>query len=207
MLAVAETKRDDFVAIHGAQVESMITLEKHDMTDLSSISCLEGQEGTFDFITRASALVLLSDPAATVKQWVEYLKPGECIAVDVPHPHNLRAGVVLDMAKKRLAIEMLFNRCWVKSVRSLTSLLESAGREVERTEFVTQTGQGLRTLPGTVEHAMYAFEQSEQSLIQRNNRAQTAELKAAFIDEWRSAGEGDGDVRDVDGVWMAIARS
>ena len=140
----------------------------HDITNIASIAELRGKEGSFDFITCVSAFVLLQDPLAAIRQWLHYLKPSTGrIILDVPDPHNSRGGIILETAQRSLGMEFSgYNRSWVRGLHSLTQLLENAGCTIENVEFVEQTGEGNRMLPGTIKYAEDEFARLEGIVLQ-----------------------------------------
>lgn len=77
-----------------AQGYTNVEFYQHDITRLDALDALNNV--SFDVISLASALVLLDDPDAAVKLWVTFLKPGGCLVLDVPSPHNLVTGLALE---------------------------------------------------------------------------------------------------------------
>lgn len=203
MLAVAQSKR----AALGFPDREKLRFVNHSVTALDDLEELEGTQGTWDAITCASALVLLHDPCTALKQWAQYLKPGGKLVVDVPHPHNHRVGVVLEAAAKRLSLPIAYNRVSTHGEEAFRSVLEDAGLVVERFEFVEQSGEGVKKLPATKDHAAKVFEESGMMLgaIDAGNEDVRVSLREEFVREWVAAGR-NGAVEEVDGVFVAVGR-
>lgn len=204
MLAKAREKRDAFLAEMSVRfptvdLSGLLQFHQADVAHLASLQSLHGREGSFDVATCASALVLLADPLAAISAWVNYLKPGGKLVLDVPHEHNQRPLALMERAAKKIGVPLAFNRAWVSGEGAFRSVLEGAGCVVENVQVVAQTGTGVRMLEGGAEGyfegALGAFEVGERR----------AELRRAFGEEWESACE-EGAVRDVDGVYLAVAR-
>lgn len=90
-----------------------LKFHNHDILDLGSLKSLS--EGSFDFITLASAFALFPDPEASLKHWAKYLKPGGIIALDVVHPMNLAFRNVIERVASRMRVPIPYYRQWVKS--------------------------------------------------------------------------------------------
>lgn len=69
-------------------------LVQHSITDLGSLHELEGR--LFDRIACASALVLLPQPEAALRQWMKCLKPCSRLIIGATHPRALLPGMVLE---------------------------------------------------------------------------------------------------------------
>ena len=102
-----------------------------DITDLSALKSPPLEKASYDIITVCSALVLIPDPWEAMKHWVEYLKPGGRIVVDVPHGKSMLGNKVLGLIGPEFGVTMLGNRRWVVEKASLGRLMEDAGLEAD----------------------------------------------------------------------------
>lgn len=77
-----------------------ITFFEHDIKNLTGLEGIE--EGTFDVITCASAMVLLEDPAVCVQTWAKRLKTGGTLIFDTSTNDSLVPGRCFDIVKQEL---------------------------------------------------------------------------------------------------------
>jgi ubiquinone/menaquinone biosynthesis C-methylase UbiE len=185
-------------------VWSNVQLHLHDITKIDEIAGVE--ENSFDVITCASALVLLSDPQAAVNLWTRFLKSGGKLITDVPHPSNLIDGMVIERVGRRLEMPVPYNRAWVTGEESLPQLLRAAGLEVEKCISMAQTGQGTQ---------YYELSDADNVFISkvimsesaRHLRAPEVRDKARkiFKEEWLRVADDNDKIAEVDSVYVAMA--
>lgn len=198
-----------------------VRIFEHSVTELDSLPELAGEKGTYDFITMSSALVLLTDPAAAIRSWLPYLKPNGFLALDVPHTQNLISGIILERIGRRMGVPVPYHRGWVFDESSLPDMLKAvAGMEIVSNELVPQLGYGERVFsidPAETERQFTAMIGSEAGKAFGQNRGpKWEEARILFYEEWALEAEraepgtaeegGVGGVREVDGVWLTIAR-
>lgn len=183
-----------------------ITIFNHDISALHSLHSLK--EGDFDVITCASAFVLLSDPAATLKSWIKYLKPGGRIVVDASHPRNQLAGLVWEKVHLRLGIKAPYYRTWVKNENSLKVLLHQAGFDVPNSkfEFREQVGYSRRYLDAKDADKLVWEGLSSNANKNLNTPELEEKAREIFHEEWKALSNTTGKLLEVDGVYVAVAR-
>ncbi|KAI9854935.1 MAG: hypothetical protein M1824_006504 [Vezdaea acicularis] len=98
---------------------------EHDILDMSDLNF----PVKFDVITCASAFSFVDDPAATLRHWATFLKPGGKIIFDVPTEESQLAGRVAAQAAKNLEIPIIWNNLWVDRQDSLVWVMQRAGLE------------------------------------------------------------------------------
>lgn len=208
MLATAEAKLINSASKYGPDPHSIVSLKRHDIASLSTLDTLKGTEGTWDAITCASAFVWLQRPREVVASWVHFLRRDTGrLVLDVPHEHNVRAGIIYETVARRLGLAFGVNRSWATGKDALLELLEGAGLQVEKIEFVEQKGEGARVLDGTEEEARRVLEGSPWLFkCVEGTDDEFDRLKKGFVEEWVKIGRVEGGVRDVDGVWVAVAK-
>jgi ubiquinone/menaquinone biosynthesis C-methylase UbiE len=103
-----------------------------DITNLLSAKDEGKIRDDYDWITCATALVLLEDPLSAIKQWKELLKSGGRIITDVPTEKAMPQGMVFEEVGKEMGIEQPSRRLWVKDEKSLERLFLDAGFEIAK---------------------------------------------------------------------------
>ncbi|KAB5511416.1 methyltransferase [Coniochaeta sp. 2T2.1] len=207
MLAVARQKQ-----AADLNLSKSCLLLKGDVMHLDDVFAAAGlgdRGGTFDGITCCSGLVLLDDPVAALRHWKAFLKPQGRMAIDVPHQHNLRAGVILERVAKRLGVAMPFNRSWVESSESFVKLAAEAGLELEQTggqEVLERVmGEGITS---------YGVDEADEQLDKVTKGSLTAGLdveefreraRPLFREEWERAAV-DGRVEVADALYLYVVR-
>ncbi|KAK2053300.1 methyltransferase domain-containing protein [Colletotrichum caudatum] len=181
-----------------------VRLLKHDVTKLETLRELGGQ--SFDAILCCSAFVLFDDPEAVVASWRGYLKPGARLVVDVTHEDNLKIGLLLERAVRRLGTRFPSNRHWIVDKTSFARILEGAGCAVERIELMDKlSGQGDTT---------YGMDQIDEQFDWITGTSLTVKLatdelkqktRALFREEWEKDAV-DGKIVNVDAVYVYVAR-
>lgn len=179
----------------------------HDVTDLDGLAGQGVERGSFDAILCSCAFVLFREPAKVVAHWKEFLKPGGVMVIDIPHEHNLRSGIILELVAREMgAAEFPSNRCWVMSQDSFKYVLEAQGMQVENVHTLNNI-QGKGTQLYGVDDANHLYETIINSSLTVN--AVSDEFKKAakprFRREWER-GAVDGKVEDTDSVYLYIAR-
>ncbi|KAI9690646.1 MAG: hypothetical protein M1820_009953 [Bogoriella megaspora] len=200
MLAQAKAKKE-----REPEQWSNVHLYQHDIARINELP--EIKEGSFDYVTCASALVLLKDPQAAVELWAKYLKPGGRLVVDAPDPHNLIDGMVIERVGLRLGLPVPYNRSWVEDRESLPNLLRGAGLEVEQCIPMPQTGEGT---------TYYDLSDADNVFVSKVIMSESAtHLRSAdvrdkarriFKQEWLSVADDNDKIAEVDRVYVAMAR-
>jgi ubiquinone/menaquinone biosynthesis C-methylase UbiE len=177
----------------------------HDIADLTSLKEIE--EGTFDVVTCASALVLLRDPEEALIQWAKYLKPGGRLLTDVAHPRFLLSSKVFERVHQRLALKSPSSRWWVKSEDSFKMLVAKAGFDLDKGKFVLVDNAGYGERYRSVDEAENIFEEGIKSEHAMAIRAGDTEekAKAIFLEEWAKLADENGKLLEKDGSWVIIA--
>ncbi|KZL82879.1 protein-l-isoaspartate(d-aspartate) o-methyltransferase [Colletotrichum incanum] len=198
MLAKAREKQERL------KPSASIRLSNHDVTKLETLPELDGQ--TFDVILCSSAFVLFDDPEEVVKSWRKYLKPEGRLVVDITHEDNLKIGLLLKRAARRLGARFPSNRSWITDRNSFTKVLEGAGYAVERIELMDKlSGQGDTT---------YGMDQIDEQFDWITGTSLTVKLateefkrktRAMFREEWEKDAV-DGKIVNVDAVYVYVAR-
>ncbi|OAL39898.1 hypothetical protein AYO20_00810 [Fonsecaea nubica] len=122
------------VARRKAQAAGLdIAFHNHDISDLSGLDITSNDsEGSFDVITCASALILLTDPLQAVKNWKSALRPGGRLITDV---QTKDANVVMNIFSA-IAPELgetvpWHSHLW-QSQQALATLMVDAGYHVDK---------------------------------------------------------------------------
>ncbi|PVH70714.1 S-adenosyl-L-methionine-dependent methyltransferase [Cadophora sp. DSE1049] len=115
--------------------------------DISNLTGLEGiKEGTFDVITCASAMVLLEDPAASVKHWATLLKPGGKLIFDTSTDDSLVVGRCFDVVKQELNMFTVYgSKTAMGTVPKVKQMLVDAGLDPSET-FVSRQYDEFKTV-------------------------------------------------------------
>lgn len=178
----------------------------HDVSDLEGLAGEGVERGSFDAILCSCAFVFLFDPSETVAKWKAYLKPAGVMVIDLPHEHNLRAGMVLESVAKEMGVKFPSNRLWIKSKESLAEILETQGMRVEKSLLMENVaGYGTKLIG--VEEAGTRYEAIVNSSLTENIATDdfNAKAKPLFLKEWERVAV-DGKVEDVDCLYLYVAR-
>jgi ubiquinone/menaquinone biosynthesis C-methylase UbiE len=178
----------------------------HDITNLTSLDAVK--EGTFDAITCASAFVLLRDQKVALHEWIKYLKPGGRLVVDTTHPSNLPSGMAWEKVYLRLGQTPFHSRLWSQSEEIFKTLLSEAGYDIDNTRIVFKPQVGFGRRYHSVADGEDIF---DREIAQESNRAireagLTSEAKELFLEEWANLADSMGQVLELDGVFVAIAK-
>ncbi|CAG8960120.1 hypothetical protein HYFRA_00010599 [Hymenoscyphus fraxineus] len=96
--------------------------------DISTIHTVQGiQEGGFDVVSCAAALVLLKEPGTAVREWARLLKPGGMLITDVLTGDTMVRGILLDRVAEELGVETVHSRVKLDSGEKVMGLLSGAG--------------------------------------------------------------------------------
>lgn len=218
MLAEAHAKKDQ----HGA---SNVEFYNHSMTSLSTLPFVHDATGSFDCITCCSALVLLERPIEAMREWSTYIKPGGRLVVDATHIQNLTPGIVFERVGRRMGRPLPWYRLNFPENDSLEKAMREAGlRNVEVT-FLSQLtssnsteSEELKCFIRPVDKPKilreYSVDDADEVFDAQVGGAATKtlaepgevreEARRLFREEWARAADGDGVVREVDGIFVGI---
>ncbi|KAI9837668.1 MAG: hypothetical protein M1838_004763 [Thelocarpon superellum] len=181
-----------------------ITFINHDVADLSDLDLL--REGGFDWITCCSALVLLEDSQAALRQWSALLAPGGGIIFDVPVETAFVGGLILERIAQDSGITqgMLVDRLWIHSIESVRNLLLDAGLTADRV-FESDTYDS-RDIDAS--QASSVFDQCLKYTVYEAFRDPQVKEKARqlFIQEYEKALAPTGKGKEEPRLYVAIAR-
>jgi ubiquinone/menaquinone biosynthesis C-methylase UbiE len=201
VLAVAREKQSKNEA-----VGSRLRFIKHDVTDLGKLSELEKE--SFDAILCSNAFVLLENPGEVLRQWREYLKPGGFLVVDIPHEHNMRSGLFLELAARRLGVQHFpSNRVWIKSKDSFREVLDSAGfltEHIVELEKMTDQRSTYLTVDQTDEQYDWLVQTALTLPLMEMYPHFMEGARAAFKEEFAKAAV-NGKVEIVDALYVYVA--
>ncbi|PSR78682.1 S-adenosyl-L-methionine-dependent methyltransferase, partial [Coniella lustricola] len=193
-------------------LKDRVAVFRHDVTDLDGPDMLA--KGSFDVLLCSTAFVLLQNPEQVVAHWMDYLRPGGAMVIDIPHEHNLRAGSVLEKVVKehldphQKGAGFPGNRAWVESRESFCRLLEGAGMRVEAVHVLEDiTGHGTRYYDVEEAESVLAKLVEESSLTAGTTLPEgfREKLGPLFVEAWKDAAV-DGKVEDVDVLYVYVAR-
>jgi ubiquinone/menaquinone biosynthesis C-methylase UbiE len=199
MLAELRRKRDEKPGAY-----ENVTVYQHDVTKLSELDQL--REASFDAISLASALPLLREPGLALVAWFKYLKPGGRIITDFINPNGMPAIVAMEHVYNHLGLEFSSNRLWCTDDPSLRLLLQQAGFEVENLWWSKSTGAE------PVYHEKEAWEAKFDELVRKPpcktlvDAGLVEKARPLFMEEWAKLAVHEGKVKEVDGVWVILAR-
>lgn len=198
MLAKAREKQERL------KPSASIRLFNHDVTKLETLPDI--RDGSFDVILCSSAFVLFDDPEKVVALWRKYLKPDGRLVVDITHEDNLKVGLLLERAARRLMARFPSNRSWITDKSSFEKILGRAGYAVEKIELMDKlSGQG---------DTYYGMDQVDEQFDWIAGTPLTINLatdefkkkaRALFREEWEKNAV-DGKIVNVDAVYVYVAR-
>lgn len=114
---------------------------------LSHVTFLEGdaeqlefEDGQFDVVLCSSALVLMSDPLAALREWVRVLKRGGTLAFDVPDRVEFGPGAIIAEVAQDHGVLLAYTLV-AGTLERCRHLLDAAGLDVQsvRTERLQDT--------------------------------------------------------------------
>ncbi|KAF2669192.1 S-adenosyl-L-methionine-dependent methyltransferase [Microthyrium microscopicum] len=177
-----------------------IQIFNHDITNLAQLDAIRDRK--FDAITCASCLVLLDSPYDAVSSWASLLKPGGELVTDVTHPSNQPFGIALEVVYARLGLQPPSQRMWSQSADDIQRLFEAAGLEVQDVHLQTQAKYGekkSRADDGGKLWDDYAEAEVTRPLQDEKIKDRAREM---FLEEWRLLADKEGNVIDMDGVFI-----
>lgn len=146
-----------------------VTFLEHDISSLYGLEAEGITEGTFDVISCASAVVLLEDPSAAVKNWTKWLKKGGRIIFDAPTDDSMVAGVCLDRTKEKMGIAITGgSRTHLGTAASVTQLLKGAGLDSSES-FLTGEYKPIEELDAAKAGAIFDAHVGDESLRQKED--------------------------------------
>ncbi|KAH6681899.1 S-adenosyl-L-methionine-dependent methyltransferase [Halenospora varia] len=189
---------------------------EHNIESLDSVEELKGLEGKFDVTTCASALVLLDNPGAAIRNWVKYLKPKSGrLVVDVPGTKSMLGLKILGGMKEDFGVEMLGERRWISGPESLKDLMESAGlaTEVLETEAFGDVPARTKVLGQGEKEAVWGVEEGGRvfdglALViggwKELDEKKKEEPRRVFEERWRGEGDEEGVVREEGRLYIGV---
>lgn len=181
---------------------------EHDIHTVHELGGIE--EGNFDIIVCAAALVLLKDPGAAVKQWAKLLKPAGMLITDVLTSDTMVKGILLDRVAEELGVETVHTRAKLDTQEKVLALLTDAGLEAKES-FTTESYSEPKTLD--VENAEGIFDALfEDTPVRRTWYAELLvperreKAKEIFVREMNKVAGPDGKVVEYVRFHMAIGR-
>lgn len=215
MLAQAQKKFD-----HQAGVQN-VSFHQHSITDVDSLEVLKQKKGMFNFITCASALVLLPEPKEAIKQWVSYLEPGGKLIVDVTHINNQVTGTIYERVGQRLGLQVPYYRLNFQKPEDLRHAMESAGLQdvevvpiaqlqIKGTEDLKdylQAGSSTRVIKEySIDDVHHIFDTTVNgAAFDKLRKPEIREqAKTVFKEEFAKMADAEGKVNDIDCVYVGI---
>ncbi|KIW00767.1 uncharacterized protein PV09_07748 [Verruconis gallopava] len=180
-----------------------VTIYNYDITKLHEMTNL--MRGTFDAISCTAALSLLREPDVALQNWIEYLKPGGRIIVDVMDVDALPEEIAMERIYHRLGIESPFHRLWLEDSISLRKILQQSGLDVKRTWIMEPRKLGVSYL------SIDSWEKKFNAIIHTPphqalaDKGLVQQAKVLFEEEWTKLATHNGKVKDFDGVWIGLA--
>ena len=216
MLAEARTKKTSHALDN-------VEFYQHSMTDLQTLAAVKNQQ--FDLVTCCSALVLLEHPVEALREWTSYLKPGGRLVVDATHIQNLTPGIVFERAGRRMGRPLPWYRLNFPDHHSLRQAMEQAGLTNVEITFLSQIApsgldgsEDLKHYIQDVKHPKVLREHSIEDAdavfdAQVDGTPMRAlasppevrqKAREVFREEWEKAADGDGKVREIDGIFVGV---
>lgn len=166
-----------------------------------------GERGGFDVISCCSALVLLDDPTSVITRWVDLLKPGGKIIVDVPTEDRTVQYLFLVALREKLGMGLPFDREWVHGMDSLEKVYEDAGLVVEKS-WKTKSYVGETWHEDTERTRDDVFEkQTREMYLGFAKEGRLEDARTAWKDVWKLGVEGGkGKVYEGHPLYVCIGR-
>ena len=107
---------------------------EHDICNLDGVKAVQdvAQNGGFDLIICCSALVLLADPAESIRRWAQLLKPGGRMIIDVPTEDKTVQRLWFHDLREAIGSPLVFHPNLIEDISSLEKWFFEAGLEVEK---------------------------------------------------------------------------
>lgn len=180
-----------------------------DISDLSSINVvneIKEQRGGFDIISCCSALVLLQNPARSIKHWTTYLKPGTGrIIVDVPTEDRTLQYLFTMPLRKALGKPYNHDREWIEDIHSLERLYEDAGLEIEKS-FRTRSYIPEKTFDA--DEAMAVFEEYSSTTYKwvREDAETLERARRVWPELWKESLDEQGKFHERHTLYVTIGK-
>lgn len=193
---------------------------QHSITGLESLPELQNQK--FDAIACASALVLLPDPAAALRHWASYLKPGGRLITDATHPKVLLPGMVLERVGRALGAPVPSYRAAFQAPDDLANIMRAAGLisvDVMRISqlssrngsddlqsFLAASQEPLVARTYAVDDAATIFDRQVSSPFGASMASEPlrSQAKELFQREWAGLADSDGILAEIDEVFVGL---
>lgn len=198
-----------------------IAFHYHSITELDTLDAIKDQK--FDVIICCSALVLLEDAGAALKQWTTYLKPGGRLVIDVTHPLNLASGLVFERVGRRMERPLPWYREPFQTPDDLQSIMEAAGLNPVEVIFLSIYDiEGTDKLEDYIVpsfdkpkiHKQYDISDADKAFDEAidthpfKTLANPADVRdkarELFREEWAKIANADSKVQVVDGLFVGI---
>ena len=204
MLDLARLKKLPAGAAQVEWVEADIT---RGLGEVEVVQRVVRDRGGFDLISCCSALVLLDDPQNAIRTWVNLLREGGRVIVDVPTEHRTVQYLFLVALREKLGMKLPFDREWIQNMNSLARVYEEAGLVVEKS-WKTKS---------YIAEAWYEDEEGvRDEVFDRQTResyhvfaleGRLEDAKVAWRDVWKLGVEdGKGKVYDGYPVYVSVGR-
>ena len=175
--------------------------------DVEAVRRVVEERGGFDVISCCSALVLLDDPASVVRRWIDLLRRGGRLIVDVPSEEHTLQYLFTVALRAKLGMSLPFDREWVRGIESLERVYKEVGLEVEKS---------WRTKSYVPERWYEDDESTRDEVFDRQTRelylgfakeGRVEDAKAAWKDVWKLGVEdGKGKVYEGQPLYVSIGR-
>jgi ubiquinone/menaquinone biosynthesis C-methylase UbiE len=189
-----------------------ITFLLHDIGNLDGLEAQGIEKGKFDVISVASAVVLLEDPAAAVKNWAKLLKPGGMLIFDILTNDSHIKGLVLELVAYQLGITgvIVYNRIHPDMAAWVANLLTDAGLDASES-FLSpsyqQDGEWDGEKGGEVFDEMMGKKGwAEEYYKQMMEPEKKDEARKLFEKLWKERAGEDGKIRGKMQLYMAVGK-
>lgn len=165
------------------------------------------ERGGFDVISCCSALVLLDDPVSVVRRWVDLLRRGGRLIVDVPSEEHTLQYLFTVALRAKLGMSLPFDREWVRGIESLEGVYKEVGLEVEKS-WRTKSYVPERWYEDDESTRDEVFDgQTREIYLGFAREGRVEDAKAAWKDVWKLGVEdGKGKVYEGQPLYVSIGR-
>ena len=162
----------------------------------------------FDAVICSNALFQFRDPGAAVRHWRRYLRAGGLLAVDIPHEENMPAGLAMEQTARRLGVQYVSDRAWIRSKESVRWVIEAEGFSMEETaEFDKVPGRRITTLAVDQADGQFNYIIGASPLDPIFTEDFKAKARPIFREEFaKLAAAGGGQVNIVESVHAYVFR-